>query len=79
MAHQADCQGQPACEVKASDEANDLLVARHGWIRIDHSAEPWPVHCTKSCTYPVIVHCRVNTGLGAACFAEYSWLYIVPI
>ena len=25
------------CEVKASGEANDLLVFRHGWIRI----EPW--------------------------------------
>ena len=40
MAHQADCQGHRlaaawACEVKASDEANDLLVARHGWIGIE--------------------------------------------
>ena len=28
-----------ACEVKASGEANDLLVARHGWVWIEYSAK----------------------------------------
>ena len=44
MGHQAEtakvrlAAARQTCEVKASGEANDLLVFRHSWIRIEHSA-----------------------------------------
>ena len=59
------------CEVKASGEANDLLVFRHGWIRI----EPW--HGQQfSYTSPTAVHYQSKYGTWRFNGAS-MWLHVL--
>ena len=59
------------CEVKASGEANDLLVFRHGWIRI----EPWHGQQFSYTTAQQQSIIRVNTGHGASMVLQCGFMY----